>query len=134
MYRLFNLQHASIGAVVMGVYAALANLSAGLAAAGSAAAAQATLSFVIVGLNTALFLFVDKKLGSYLAIAASTFVALGLAAVVHAYAETVNYLLTLLVVMVAAIVNFAFLAFLQDRFGTINLKSLMQVSLTRIRS
>lgn len=129
MSRIFNIQHALLGATVMALQVALANLSAGLAAAAWAGAAQACLSFMVIGINTALFQQVLVRFGWQLAILVATGFAVALAAVVHAVAVTPNYWLTLAIIALAASLNFAFLSGLQGRFGTINPMTLARAAI-----
>jgi hypothetical protein len=133
MSRLFNLQHALMGALVMALYVGVGNLTAGWEAAGRAGVVQACASFLVIGTNTALSQRLNRCWGPIPAVLGPTAVAVLVAWVFHAVSHTPNLAVTLAIVTVSAAVNFGVLAVVQQRFGTIQPLALARRAWARLR-
>jgi chromate transport protein ChrA len=134
MSRLFNLQHALMGAMVMALSVAVGNLTAGWEAAGRAGAVQACASFLVIGANTAFSQRLHRCCGLVLAVIGPTAVAVLVASVFHTVSDTPNLIVTLAIVAISAAVNFGVLTMVQERFGTIQPVALARRAWARVRA
>ncbi len=119
MSRLFDLQHAALGGLWMGLYVALGNLPAGGAAAARAGALQACVSFLVIGANTAFSQRLLRERGAAWAVVGPTLTTTAIAFLFHSWLGTPELLTTLAIVAACAAFGFGFLSLLQQRLGSI---------------
>lgn len=117
--KLFNLQHAVLGAVLMGLAVVVGNLKVGIIPALKAGCVQASLSFLIIGVNMALHEALLKRYGRLTSILIPSLFTTTIAGLLHQLTGTPQFFTTLAIVFFSAVLGFVFWVEISRRFRTI---------------
>ena len=115
----FNFSHAFLGALRMGFYVFLANVSAGLIPGLYAGGRQAMISFLMVGINTSFFEFLYLRYRKWCVILPSLLTTT-VATTIHFYSGTPNLMTTSATIFGLALFNFVMLSEIHKRHQTIS--------------